>query len=498
MVLLESSNLLLITPPPPRYTCINIISMNNWTKLFLFWLTLIAMDVHAQNTINSTSPVGIGTFGAASAGLHVKQQCGTDAFKANVLFEGQTVTANLNGQGCTPTNLNNIPVTGDGSRWMWLSDRAAVRSGVAFGTEWDDYSQIGTATFVNGFASNAISPASTALGWNARVGGTDPLQGLAGFAFGSNVYTDPGGVVIGAGGFPNVSITSQLNGDPRDSSYYNVMVLGENYVLNNDVFGSIMFGSGSVNPTMILTRAPATDGFGNVGIATKTPGSALQVNGGAAIGYSAATAAPTNGLAVAGAVGVGTSSPFWPLEVKSSNFHGLLLRRTNVNGGTAVGSQITFLHDSTQLWALGTDYASNGVPNFFIYGGDGSNNTSRLSISPQGVVGIGVSPIDSLPSGYKLHVNGNVRCKKAVVETANWPDYVFDFSYPLLPFADLRSYLAQNQHLPNIPSASEIEANGLDLGEVQKQMMEKIEEQALYILQLEERLQKIEQRLSTR
>ncbi|MFM9985212.1 MAG: hypothetical protein ACKVOK_08275 [Flavobacteriales bacterium] len=75
----------------------------------------------------------------------------------------------------------------------------------------------------------------------------------------------------------------------------------------------------------------------------------------------------------------------------------------------------------------------------------------------------------------------------------DFPDYVFDKDYELMSLNELREYLKENQHLPNVPAAGEVKEKGLNLGEMQVIQMEKIEENTLYILQLEERLQKLEE-----
>ncbi|MBK7620721.1 MAG: hypothetical protein IPJ10_15585 [Flavobacteriales bacterium] len=68
-----------------------------------------------------------------------------------------------------------------------------------------------------------------------------------------------------------------------------------------------------------------------------------------------------------------------------------------------------------------------------------------------------------------------------------------------MPLSELRSYLSQNQHLPGIPSAKELEAkDGVEVGEMQRRMLQVVEEQALYILELEERLSAVEQEIRTR
>ena len=78
----------------------------------------------------------------------------------------------------------------------------------------------------------------------------------------------------------------------------------------------------------------------------------------------------------------------------------------------------------------------------------------------------------------------------------NWPDYVFEEKYGLLPIAELEKYIQQNKHLPNIPSASEIEKEGIDLGANQTLLLQKIEELTLYIIDQHNRIENLEKQNS--
>jgi hypothetical protein len=117
-----------------------------------------------------------------------------------------------------------------------------------------------------------------------------------------------------------------------------------------------------------------------------------------------------------------------------------------------------------------------------------SNSVSCILIAAAtGNVGIGTDN----PT-YKLSVNGNIRSKEVVVETG-WADYVFQKNYQLPSLRDVEKFIELNKHLPNIPSAAEIEANGLHLGDTQKKMMEKIEELTLYLIEANKRIERLEQ-----
>lgn len=71
---------------------------------------------------------------------------------------------------------------------------------------------------------------------------------------------------------------------------------------------------------------------------------------------------------------------------------------------------------------------------------------------------------------------------------AEWPDYVFDENYSLMPLEDVKEYIEQNNHLPNVPNACEMEQKGINVADNNIMLMEKVEELTLYILQLQEQM----------
>lgn len=121
-----------------------------------------------------------------------------------------------------------------------------------------------------------------------------------------------------------------------------------------------------------------------------------------------------------------------------------------------------------------------------------SNGLSAMFINAaNGNVGIGID----FPTN-KLEVNGTIRSKELVVETANWPDYVFDDGYQLPSLNDVEQFIRQNKHLPNFPSAKSLEDKGLPVGDTQKKMMEKIEELTLYIIQQQKEIDLLKKQLT--
>jgi hypothetical protein len=104
-------------------------------------------------------------------------------------------------------------------------------------------------------------------------------------------------------------------------------------------------------------------------------------------------------------------------------------------------------------------------------------------VNVSGVLNAPKVRITELLCAKEVLVRNNVTC---------WPDYVFNKEYQLTPLNELEQFITENQHLPNVPSAAEVEANGVELGEMNALLLQKVEELTLYIIQLEKRLANME------
>ena len=125
---------------------------------------------------------------------------------------------------------------------------------------------------------------------------------------------------------------------------------------------------------------------------------------------------------------------------------------------------------------------------YFFTAGD-----ERMVINTHGKVGIGTAPSAGPVNGYRLFVADGIATNDVLVKLGAWPDYVFDEGYGLMPLSELRAFLQRHSHLPHVPAAKELEAKGgVPLGDLAHQLTRTVEEQALYILQLEERLASME------
>lgn len=106
-----------------------------------------------------------------------------------------------------------------------------------------------------------------------------------------------------------------------------------------------------------------------------------------------------------------------------------------------------------------------------------------------GDVAVGTSTV---PSGYKLAVEGKIRTREIRVDQDTWPDYVFGKDYRLMPLEEVKKHIKEKGHLPNIPSAEEVIAEGVELGEMNRLLLEKIEELTLYIIQQDRKMDRLE------
>ena len=91
-----------------------------------------------------------------------------------------------------------------------------------------------------------------------------------------------------------------------------------------------------------------------------------------------------------------------------------------------------------------------------------------------------------------LEVNGIVRSKEVLVEITGWSDFVFEKDYKLMSLAEVEQFVKQHGHLPDVPSANEVEENGIELGEMNALLLQKIEEMTLHLIELEKRIQELE------
>lgn len=191
------------------------------------------------------------------------------------------------------------------------------------------------------------------------------------------------------------------------------------------------------------------------------------------------------------------------LIIRAGNGANLLFSQIEVtgnwNGTAAVGGKLAFSTTGVERMRI-TNTGSIGI------GTSTPNTNAQMEIAGnifaggKVIIGLtGLSAVDynnkinSASMPYSLAVNGNAIFNRVRVKLyANWPDYVFDENYHLLPIEQLERFIKKEKHLPNITPAAEAEKDGIDIATTQRQLLQKIEELTLYIIEQNKRIDRLE------
>ena len=214
-------------------------------------------------------------------------------------------------------------------------------------------------------------------------------------------------------------------------------------------------------------------------------------------------------FAPSGNVGIGTAGPASPLHVfhvasSLNSFDDVLTVNSFVTGGYAGGANpgfgpaivfsgsITGLGERT-LGRIATVNENGNTSGLSFYTQTTADSVSeKVRIDHTGNVGIGTTnPTE------KLSVNGKIRAKEIIVETAGWSDFVFADDYKLTSLADVEAAIKTTKHLPGVPSAQEVAEKGVSVGNMQALLLAKIEELTLHQIAQEKRLSAQDQRIQS-
>uniref|UniRef100_UPI004049BFE9 hypothetical protein n=1 Tax=Flavobacterium sp. TaxID=239 RepID=UPI004049BFE9 len=136
------------------------------------------------------------------------------------------------------------------------------------------------------------------------------------------------------------------------------------------------------------------------------------------------------------------------------------------------------------------------------FGSDLLKFNGKVGIGGNSATGFGIFPTTSgasSVSSYKLFVEGGILAEEVRVSLkSTWADYVFNTDYNLKTIDALEAFIAENGHLPNVPKAAIVEADGINIAEMARIQMEKIEELTLYIIELNKKIEALESKLQTR
>lgn len=204
-------------------------------------------------------------------------------------------------------------------------------------------------------------------------------------------------------------------------------------------------------------------------------------------------------VSTTGNVGINTELPQQKLHVKDGNI--LISRLSNrppgsTNGSLLFGDTITTAHpfgrwgieylDQDGVRGLNfwkTSDNIGGPLNYVLFLCSEENDTLK------GNVGIGTGNPKE-----KLTVNGRILAREVIVsnDIRTWPDYVFAPGYEMMSLTELEAYVNEHHHLPDVPSAEEVEEQGIGLGEMNAILLQKVEEMTLRMIEMEKRIQELE------
>ena len=235
--------------------------------------------------------------------------------------------------------------------------------------------------------------------------------------------------------------TGSMQFNANSVTFNSGLTVGGNIAMNENAVVKTIWNSGYGGAIQLLRSDANSNRWARIGVVD---------NGGNWIGGVH--------VSTVGNVGIGTTSPG---------------EKLTVNGGIGLENA------AGQKWHIYSS-ASNDLQ--FVRSGI----AERMVISSDGLVGIG-----TLSPSEKLTVDGNILAKKLKVTQSGWPDYVFATDYKLKSLSAVESFIKENGHLPEVPSAKEVENKGLDVGDTQAVLLKKIEELTLYVIDLQKQVNEL-------
>ena len=284
--------------------------------------------------------------------------------------------------------------------------------------------------------------------------------------------------------------------------------------------GLIRFGYEGANEWQMATTGAGADlrwYTTTNGGTTITPRHYFSQNGNVGIGGFSGPGVPLGRLDV---IGTGTTSSTNTFILRNSLLDTIM--RVRDDGRMGIGYNGTTYGRTINLGGTGINFYTSNEAAFggAIFPTDtslvlwsNSNSNNYLVFQPSwGNTGVGTYTPNAkfhlngamlvgnnsqrIATGYEVSVDGEIMCENLTMQNStSWPDYVFESDYKLMPLADLEKSIRQNKHLPNVPSAAEVDAHGINMGVMSKAYMEKIEELTLYIIQLKKEIDQLSQKV---
>jgi hypothetical protein len=174
------------------------------------------------------------------------------------------------------------------------------------------------------------------------------------------------------------------------------------------------------------------------------------------------------------------------IKTSSSNYRAFT---ANVTGGYAT---IDINENNNRRVFIGYN-AGTYSNNYATFGVVDDNGVERGIFVNRFTGNVGIGIIPNTPA--KLAVNGDLYAKrvKVTLSAADWPDFVFNENYQLPSLQKIEKYIIEHKHLPGIPSAEDVQRDGVDLGEINKNLLQKIEELTLYLINQQKEIEELKE-----
>jgi hypothetical protein len=418
---------------------------------------------------------------------------GTDAGYKNVSGSSNTFLGNSTGYLNTSGASNVFIGDGSGSGGTIASRNTFVGTSSGSGATASDNSAFGYQSgklLTSGIQNTFLG---SYAGYNAAAGGGNVFIGYqAGYnETGSNklyidnsntttplIYGDFNTNQVGINALPTTGYALTVNGSIN-------LTTGSGFFINGvPVSGDLSFWSRNGSSVYNLND--------NIGIGKNNPTQKLDVNGVVnasaffvngvpfAGGGSQWTTSSSSIYYNSGSVAIGTATP----ETTGKLTVGVGTSAATVKQGVYIKGDASSADAGPALILDNTATATAGRT--FIRGISRTTNGTAVNTDLtfyNGKIGIGTNTPDA-----PLTVNGQIHTKEVVVDVNIAPDYVFEQEYDLRSIEEVKLYIDEHKHLPEVPSAKVMEAHGVELGEMNMLLLEKVEELTLYTIQQNEML----------
>lgn len=179
----------------------------------------------------------------------------------------------------------------------------------------------------------------------------------------------------------------------------------------------------------------------------------------------------------AGNVGIGTTTPTNKLDVRGSITidNGVGAAIFTGTGTVELNRYLSLLNSTGLGSASGLKAGGILVSDAYAYANPGKND-----LVVKGNVSVGTTS----SQGHKLAVAGSVIAESVTVKLKSaWPDYVFEDNYKMKSLTEIEAFIKTNKHLPGMPNQKQVKEEGVNLGEMNRKLLEKVEELTLYLIQ---------------